>query len=192
VHTDVYDEFVAGVTEYAESLTIGPGTEDPDMGPQVSSEEFESTLDYVDVAKTEGATHEFGGERVDSGEQSDGFYVSPAVFSDVEPDMRIATEEVFGPVLAVLEVADFDEAITVANKSEYGLSASVVTEDLAESQEFIRRSQSGVVKVNEKTTGLELHVPFGGVKRSSTNTFREQGDAGIDFFTQIKTVYMNH
>ena len=192
VHTDVYDEFVEGITDYAESIDHGPGTEDPDMGPHVSEEEFESTLEYVDVAKTEGATHEFGGNRIDEGDLADGYFVEPAVFSDVTPDMRIFQEEVFGPVLAVTEVEDFDEAVEVANDSEFGLSASVVTDDLAEAHEFVDRSESGVVKVNEKTTGLELHVPFGGMKRSSTNTFREQGDAGIDFFTQIKTVYLNH
>jgi aldehyde dehydrogenase (NAD+) len=192
VHTDVYDEFVAGITEYAESLDIGPGLDDPGMGPHVNEGEFESTLDYVDIAKTEGATHEFGGDRVDEGDLSDGYFVTPAVFSDVTPDMRLFQEEVFGPVLAVTEVEDFDEAIEVANDTEYGLSASVVTDDLAEAHEFIDRTESGVAKVNEKTTGLELHVPFGGYKQSSTNTFREQGDAAIDFFTQTKTVYMNH
>jgi aldehyde dehydrogenase (NAD+) len=192
VHTDVYDEFVAGITKYAESLDIGPGLDDPGMGPHVNEGEFESTLDYVDIAKTEGATHEFGGDRVDEGDLSDGYFVTPAVFSDVTPDMRLFQEEVFGPVLAVTEVEDFDEAIEVANDTEYGLSASVVTDDLAEAHEFIDRTESGVAKVNEKTTGLELHVPFGGYKQSSTNTFREQGDAAIDFFTQTKTVYMNH
>jgi aldehyde dehydrogenase (NAD+) len=121
----------------------------------------------------------------------DGYNVSPAVFSDVEPDIRIFQEEVFGPVLAVTKVSDFEEVIEVANDSEYGLSASVVTDDLNEAHEFVERVESGVVKIDEKTTGPELHLPFGGVKNSSTNTFREQGDAGIDFFTQIKTVYLN-
>jgi aldehyde dehydrogenase (NAD+) len=192
VHTDVYDELVEGIVEYAEDIDVGPGTDDPGMGPHVSEEEFESTLEYVDVAETEGATHQTGGDRVDDGDLANGYFVSPAVFSDVTPDMRIFQEEVFGPVLAVTEVDDFEEGLEVANDSDYGLSASVVTDDLAEAHEFIDRSESGVVKVNEKTTGLELHVPFGGVKRSSTNTFREQGDAAIDFFTQTKTVYMNH
>ncbi len=192
VHTDVYDEFVEGIVDYAENLDIGPGLDDPGMAPHVSEEEFDSTLEYVDVAKTEGATHEFGGNRVDEGDLSDGYFVEPAVFSDVTRDMRIFQEEVFGPVLAVTEVEDFDEAIETANDSDYGLSASVVTEDLNEAHEFVDRIESGVAKVNEKTTGLELHVPFGGMKRSSTNTFREQGDAAIDFFTQTKTVYLNH
>jgi aldehyde dehydrogenase (NAD+) len=105
--------------------------------------------------------------------------------------MRIFREEVFGPVFAVTEVEDFDEAVAMANDSDYGLSASIVTDDLNEAHAFVERVEIGVIKLNEKTTGLELHVPFGGVKHSSTNTFLEQGDAAIDFFTQIKTVYMN-
>jgi len=191
VHTDVYDEFVEGIVEYAEAIDIGPGTEDPGMGPHVTQSELESTLEYVDVAANEGATHETGGERLEGDEYDDGYYVTPAVFSDVERDMRIFQEEVFGPVLAVTEVDDFEEAIEASNDSEFGLSSSVVTDDLNEAHEFIERTEAGVAKVNEKTTGLELHVPFGGKKDSSTNTYREQGDAGLDFFTEIKTVYLN-
>ncbi|MFC7142706.1 aldehyde dehydrogenase family protein [Halosimplex aquaticum] len=191
VHTDVYDEFVEGIVEYAESLDIGPGLEDPGMAPHVTQSELESTLEYVDVAANEGATHKTGGERPEGDEYENGYYVTPAVFTDVERDMRIFQEEVFGPVLAVTEVEDFDEAIEAANDSQFGLSSSVVTTDLEEAHEFIERTEAGVAKVNEKTTGLELHVPFGGKKDSSTNTYREQGDAGLDFFTEIKTVYLN-
>ncbi|WP_459194065.1 2,5-dioxovalerate dehydrogenase [Halosimplex sp. J119] len=191
VHTDVYDEFVEGIVEYAESLDIGPGLEDPGMAPHVTQSELESTLEYVDVAANEGATHKTGGERPEGDEYENGYYVTPAVFTDVERDMRIFQEEVFGPVLAVTEVEDFDEAIEAANDSQFGLSSSVVTTDLEEAHEFIEQTEAGVAKVNEKTTGLELHVPFGGKKDSSTNTYREQGDAGLDFFTEIKTVYLN-
>jgi 2,5-dioxopentanoate dehydrogenase len=191
VHTDVYDEFVDGIVEYAESIEVGPGLEDPDMGPHVTEAELDSTLEYVDVGISEGATLETGGDRLEGEEYDDGYYVSPAVFSEVEPDMRIFQEEVFGPVLAVSAVEDFDEGMEYANNSQYGLSASVVTDDLAEAHAFVERVESGVAKVNEKTTGLELHVPFGGLKDSSTNTYREQGDAGLDFYTQLKTVYLN-
>jgi aldehyde dehydrogenase (NAD+) len=191
VHTDVYDEFVEGIVEHVESIEVGPGLEDSDMGPHVSQGELESTLEYVDVGVNEGATLETGGERLEGDGYDDGYFVSPAVFTDVEPDMRLFQEEIFGPVLSVTEVEDFDEGIEVANDSEFGLSASVVTDDLDEAHEFVDRTESGVAKVNEKTTGLELHVPFGGLKDSSTNTYREQGDAGLDFFTQLKTVYLN-
>jgi len=191
VHEDVYDEFVDGIVDYAESLTVGDGLEGADMGPHVSEGELEGSLEYVDIAKSEGATHETGGEELTGDEYDAGNFISPAVFSDVEPDMRIAQEEVFGPVLAVIPVSDFEEGLEVANGVDYGLSASIVTESVEEENAFIEQSESGVVKVNEKTTGLELHVPFGGLKRSSTNTYREQGDAGLEFFSYIKTVYRN-
>jgi len=110
----------------------------------------------------------------------------------VDNDDTIACEEVFGPVVAVIEVSDFDdEGLNVANDVEYGLSASVVTDDHTEANRFIDEAEAGVVKVNEKT-GLELHVPFGGFKRSSSETWREQGDAGMEFYTIEKTVYDNY
>jgi aldehyde dehydrogenase (NAD+) len=189
VHEDLYDEFVAGVVDAAKSITIGPGLDGADMGPHASQSELESTLEYVDIGVDEGATLETGGGEVDAG---DGFFVEPAVFSGVEPDMRIAQEEIFGPVLAVIPVGSYDEAVSVANGVRYGLSASIVTQDLTEAHSFVEDSESGVVKVNERTTGLELHVPFGGMKDSSSETYREQGDAGLDFYTISKTVYLNY
>jgi aldehyde dehydrogenase (NAD+) len=192
VHEDVYDEFVDAMVEYAEGLEVGPGLDDSDMGPHVSQDELDSTLDYVEIGQGEGATLETGGERLTGGAFDDGFYVSPAVFSDVDNDMRIAQEEIFGPVLSVVPARDFEDALAIANDVDYGLSASIVTDDHGEANEFVERIESGVAKINEKTTGLELHVPFGGYKSSSTNTYREQGDAGLDFFTSVKTVYDNY
>ncbi|WP_144926366.1 2,5-dioxovalerate dehydrogenase [Halorubrum salsamenti] len=192
VHEDIYDEFVDAMVEYANDVAIGPGLDDPDMGPHVSESELESTLEYVELGREEGATLETGGERLTGNEYGDGYYVEPAVFSGVDNDMRIAQEEIFGPVLSVIEVSDFEEALTVANDVDYGLSSSIVTQDLTEADEFVDQIEAGVAKVNEKTTGLELHVPFGGYKNSSTNTYREQGDAGLDFFTSTKTVYRNY
>ncbi len=192
VHEDVHDEFVAGIVDRAESIEIGHGLEDGvDMGPQVTADELEGTLDYVEVGVEEGATLETGGERLEGGEYADGHFVSPAVFSGVTTDMRIAQEEIFGPVLSVIEVSSFEEALEVANDSQYGLSASVVGNDHDRVEAFVDEVESGVVKINEKTTGLELHVPFGGMKRSSTNTYREQGDAALEFYTTTKTVYRN-
>lgn len=192
VTESVRDEFLDGIVGYAESLTIGDGSEGVDMGPQVSQSERDGTLEYVDVATDEGATLETGGGIPSGPGHDDGYFVEPTVFSDVTPEMRIAQEEVFGPVLAVVEVPDFETALDVANGVEYGLSASVVTEDLGEAHRFVEQVEAGVAKVNEKTTGLDLHVPFGGYKRSSTDTYREQGDAAIDFYTTTKTVYMNY
>ncbi|MEY7848527.1 aldehyde dehydrogenase family protein [Natrarchaeobius sp. A-rgal3] len=188
VHTDVYDEFVERVVDQAESIEIGPGDE-YDMGPQVTESELEGTLDYIEVAEREGATLETGGGQPDGDRFGDGYYVEPTVFSGVDNDFRIAQEEVFGPVLAVIEVEDFEAGLAAANDVQYGLSASVVTDDHTEAERFVREVEAGVAKVNAKTTGLELHVPFGGFKRSSSETWREQGDAGIDFYTIEKTVY---
>ena len=192
VDEDLYDEFIDAVVAEAEAIEVGPGLEDPDMGPHVTESELQGTLDYVEVGETEGARLVTGGEALDGGEYADGNYVEPTVFADVEPDMRIAQEEIFGPVLAVIPVSGFDEGLAVANDVNYGLSASVVTQDVTEANRFVDEIEAGVAKVNEKTTGLELHVPFGGYKDSSTNTWREQGDAGIEFFTSIKTVYENY
>lgn len=189
VHEDIYDEFVEGAVAAADAVEIGPGLDGGEMGPQVSESELDSTLEYVDIGVDEGATLETGGDEVDAG---DGFFVKPAVFSNVDPTMRIAQEEIFGPVLAIIPVSGYEEAVEVANGVRYGLSASIVTQDLSEANRFVEDSESGVVKINEKTTGLELHVPFGGMKDSSSETYREQGDAGIDFYTISKTVYMNY
>ena len=189
VHEEMYDDFLDAMVEYADSLTVGAGLDDPDIGPHVSESELESTLEYVDVAATDGGTIETGGNRLTGEAYDDGYFVEPTVVSGVESDVRIAQEEVFGPVLAVLEAADFDDAMAIANDVDYGLSASIVTQDHSEAKRFVDEIESGVAKINEKTTGLELHVPFGGYKDSSTNTYREQGDAAVDFFTSIKTVY---
>ena len=188
VHEDVHDAFVAELVDRAESIDVGPGG-DHEMGPQVSASEQESTLDYVEVAENEGATLVTGGGVPSGPAVETGYFVEPTVFTDVESDMRIAQEEVFGPVVGVIEVADFEEALHVANDVPYGLSASIVTDDHTEANRFIDEVEAGVVKVNDKTTGLELHVPFGGFKRSSSETWREQGDAGLDFYTIEKTVY---
>jgi 2,5-dioxopentanoate dehydrogenase len=190
VYESVYDEFVESVTEYAEGIQVGPGLdEDTDMGPQVSADELEGTMEYVEIGQSEGARLVTGGETLDDGVHAEGHYIAPTVFADVTPDMRIAQEEIFGPVLGVMSVSGFEEALAVANDVDYGLSSSIVTDDHSEANEFIDRIEAGVAKVNEMTTGLELHVPFGGLKESSTNTYREQGEDGMDFFTQTKTVY---
>jgi 2,5-dioxopentanoate dehydrogenase len=191
VYADVYDEFVDAIVGYAESLEIGPGLEDPDMGPHVTESELEGTLDYIEVGQTEGAELLAGGGELNEGVYANGHFVEPTVFTGVEQNTRLFQEEIFGPVLSVTKVSGYEEAIAAANNVEYGLSASIVTEDHREANRFIEESESGVAKVNDKTTGLELHVPFGGYKRSSTNTYREQGDAAVDFYTSIKTVYDN-
>lgn len=190
VHTDVHDAFVDRVVAQGESIEVGPG-HSADMGPQVSESELEGTLSYIELARTDGATLVTGGGEPTVDGHEDGYFVEPTVFTDVRPEDRIAQEEVFGPVLAVIEVDSFEAALEVANGVDFGLSASIVTERHPEVERFVREIESGVVKVNEKTTGVELHVPFGGMKRSSSETWREQGDAGLQFYSIEKTVYDN-
>ena len=189
VHESVYDEFVDALVEYAESLDIGPGLDDPDMGPHVSEGELESTMEGVETATSEGATVAYGGGQPEGEEYEDGYYVEPTVLTDVESDMDVMQEEVFGPFVGVLEASDFDEALDLANDVEFGLSASIVTDDHGEANRFVDEVDFGVVKVNQATTGLELHVPFGGMNASSSETYREQGEEGMNYFTIIKTVY---
>ncbi|MEF8874290.1 MAG: aldehyde dehydrogenase family protein [Candidatus Thermoplasmatota archaeon] len=192
VQESQYDDFVENIAKKARSIEVGPGLEDSGMGPQVSEEELESTLDYIEIGKEENAEIRAGGKRLTQGDLSKGYFLQPTVFSGVEPDMRIAQEEIFGPVLAVMKAQDYQHAVKIANDVDYGLSASIITEDLSEAHRFVEDSEAGVVKVNEKTTGLELHVPFGGFKGSSSETWREQGDAALDFYTISKTIYLNY
>ena len=189
VHESVYDEFLDRVVAYAEDIDVGPGSSEFDMGPQASEDELTGTLEYIVIGQDEGATIETGGNELNDDQHTNGYFVEPTVFSDVESEMRIAQEEVFGPVLAVIRVSDFDEAIAVANDTEFGLSAGIVTRDHTEANRYVDEVDYGVVKINETTTGLELHVPFGGMNASSSETYREQGDAGLDFFTITKTMY---
>jgi aldehyde dehydrogenase (NAD+) len=189
VHEAVYDAFLDGVVAAAADVQVGPGLEGGEMGPQVSESELESTIEYVEIGQSEGATLETGGAPADVDE---GYFIEPAVFSGVASSMQIAQEEIFGPVLSVIPVESYDEAVTVANDVRYGLSASIVTQELSEAHQFVDDVEAGVYKINEKTTGLELHTPFGGVKDSSSETYREQGDAGLAFYTLSRTVYMNY
>jgi aldehyde dehydrogenase (NAD+) len=156
------------------------------MGPVVSEAQLAKDVDAVERARAAGATVVAGGGA------SEGLLFRPTVVTDVAPDADIVQEEVFGPVIAVLEVADLDEGIARINDSRYGLTAGICTSDLAAAYAFAARAQVGVVKVNRPTAGLDLNVPFGGVKDSSTNTFREQGPRATDFYTWGKTVYLGH
>ncbi|MBX0297083.1 aldehyde dehydrogenase family protein [Haloarcula nitratireducens] len=186
-HEDVVDELTDAVVERAESLSIGPGMDDPDMGPAVSEEQDETNFDYIDIAKEEGATLLTGGTRPDGLES--GYYIEPTVFTDVTSDMRIAQEEVFGPVLSIMEASDFDGAIKMANDVEFGLSSSVFTADMASARRFANAIEAGVVKINGTTTGSQIQMPFGGMKASSSETQKEMGQTAYEFYTHEKAVY---
>lgn len=159
-----------------------------EMGPLAADFQLRKTLDYVRIGQEEGAELVTGGRRL----PGKGYFVSPAVLTGVGRGSRLAREEVFGPVLAFQRAGDFDEALELANDTEYGLAAGLVTRDLSRALDFARRSRTGVVKVNQPTTGMAMNVPFGGLKASSTQTYKEQaGPSMMLFYTQEKSVYIS-
>jgi acyl-CoA reductase-like NAD-dependent aldehyde dehydrogenase len=191
VEKDLLPGFRERLVARAASLTVGDGMKpDTYMGPLVSADAERTVLEYVEVGKAEGARLLTGGKKLRGGDHDRGYFVAPTVFDGVRPDMRIAQEEIFGPVVGIMEARDFEEAVGLANQVRFGLSASIVTRDLGLALRFVRAVEAGIVHVNSQTAGAEPQVPFGGFKGSSSGT-REQGKAAREFFTQIKTVYLD-
>ncbi|MFJ4291516.1 aldehyde dehydrogenase family protein [Cupriavidus sp. NPDC089707] len=171
------------------ALKVGSGmTPGMDLGPLASQKQLETVLRYIDIGKSE-ATLLCGGARLTGGDFDRGYYVAPTVFTDVTQPMRIAREEIFGPVIAIIGFTDYADAIAKANDTEYGLAAAIVTGNPRYIHHFATDIEAGTVKINRTTTGNLVNAPFGGVKRSSTSTFRESGRTGLEFYTQVKTVY---
>ncbi|HEV7890382.1 MAG TPA: aldehyde dehydrogenase family protein [Pyrinomonadaceae bacterium] len=188
----VADEFVERVAERARNLRLGNGADaETEVGPIVDASQFKSVLSYMDVAREDGAELVCGGAPAVGAGLGKGYFIKPTVFDRVTPDMRIAREEVFGPVLSVLRVKDFDEALQVANDSEFGLSSSVFTNDAARVFRFVDEIETGMTHVNSPTTGGEAHVPFGGIKSTGVGAF-EQGSTALDFYTELKVVYVDY
>jgi alpha-ketoglutaric semialdehyde dehydrogenase len=186
---EVRAAFVEKLLAKVKALKIGSGmTAGMDVGPLATAKQLETVLSYVAIGKDE-ATHQLGGVRLHGESYDHGYYVSPAVFTDVDPAMRIAQEEIFGPVLCVIDVENYADAIRKANDTPYGLSAAIATRNPRYMHDFANDIESGTVKINRTTTGNLINAPFGGLKWSSTSTFRESGRAGLEFYTQIKTVY---
>ena len=190
VHEAVYEEFREKLLEKVKEIKVGDGLEnDSWMGPSVSENQLNTVLSYVEKGREEGAKLLYGGNRSKEGSNAKGYFVEPAVFDEVTPDMAIAREEIFGPVLALMKVSSFEEALELANDSDYGLSASVFTTNISEALSFINEMDAGLVRINAESAGVELQAPFGGMKQSSSHS-REQGRAAIEFFTSIKTGFI--
>ncbi len=186
----IKQKYLDALVEAMKKLTIADGfAEGVQITPVANANQLDSILGYVETGKKE-AKHLFGGERLTGGDYDKGYYIQPAVFSEVTQSMTIAREEIFGPVIAVIDAADYDDAIAKANDTEFGLSAALCTNDIRYIQRFPTDIESGTVKVNRTTTGNLVNAPFGGIKQSSTSTFRESGRVGMEFFTQTKTVYI--
>ncbi len=191
VEQPIEGAFTEALVERVKSVKVGPGIDGSSyMGPLVSATAEKSVLDYIQIGRQEGARLVAGGEKLEAGDLSGGFFVAPTVFDNVKPTMRIAQEEIFGPVVSVIRAGDLDEAIRIANGVKYGLSAAIITSNIATAFQFVRSIEAGVVHVNSETAGAEPHVPFGGMKESSSFS-REQGRAAMDFYTQTRTVYLD-
>ena len=189
----VHDRFVAALAERMAGLKVGDALNpDTHIGPVVSQSQFDQDLRCIRIGREEGARLVIGGERVSchAGGHERGYFLSPALFVDTTPCMRINREEVFGPVASVIQVADYDEALAVANETPFGLAAGIATTSLKYATHFKRFSQAGMVMVNLPTAGVDYHVPFGGRKESSHGS-REQGRYAQEFYTIVKTAYTN-
>ena len=184
----IHDRFVAALAEKAQSLRVGDAL-DPNsqIGPAVSEAQLEQNMRYVEIARGEGGKLLTGGEMLKLAKR--GHYMAPTVISETAPEMRINCEEVFGPVASTVRVRDYDEALEVANRGEFGLSAGIITNSLKHSRHFRRAVRAGMVMVNLPTAGVDYHVPFGGTRKSSYGA-REQGFAAVEYYTQTKTVYV--
>ncbi|GBE58470.1 aldehyde dehydrogenase, thermostable [bacterium BMS3Abin01] len=192
VHQDVVEEFTAKVLEGVASIRVGNGLEEGvQVGPSIDEAQMNTVLEYIEIGKEEGARLLAGGNRLTGDPYDRGYFVEPTVFGDVSNDMRIAQEEIFGPVLGIITAADFEEAVNIANDTRFGLSASICTGDIHRAMEFADRIEAGMVHINSPTVGAEVQVPFGGMKDSSTGT-REQGHVAVDFYTDTKTVYLEY
>ncbi|HUU56238.1 MAG TPA: aldehyde dehydrogenase family protein [bacterium] len=192
VQEKVYDEMVKMVVDAAARLKLGDGLDESvQVGPLVSEAQRETVHEYVEIGKKEGAELALGGEFYEEGDCAKGFFYKPTVFVGVEPTMRIAREEIFGPVLSVIKVKDADEAIRVLNDSSYGLSSSIYTRDVNLAFKAIEDIEAGITYVNGPTIGAEVHLPFGGVKDTG-NGHREGSFTVFDIFTEWKTVYVDY
>ena len=188
---EIAAEFTEQVVEKVKSIRVGDGMEDGiDMGPVCGTEQLKNICAYIEKGKAEGAKLLTGG-RLTGGEYEDGCFIAPTVFAGVKPDMTIAQEEVFGPVLSIIEVRDFDEAIKVANGVRYGLASSIYTNDLKRALTFLERTEVGLTHVNMITAYKEPHLSFGGIKQSGVG-IPEAGKTGIEFFTEHKVAYVKY
>ncbi len=187
VEEAIHDQFVAKLADQMSTLRVGHAlSEDTQIGPVVDENQLAQNETYIEIGKSEGARLVGGGYRVER--DTKGFFQMPALFADCTNDMRIAREEIFGPVASVIPVRDYDTALAVANDTEFGLSAGIATTSLKYATHFKRNAEAGMVMVNLPTAGVDFHVPFGGRKASSYGP-REQGRYAAEFFTTVKTAY---
>lgn len=188
VQSSIYEEFKELLLQKTKEIKIGSGLDESVyMGPLASKEQREKVLNYIDIGEREGAKLIYGGRVPEGKEYENGYYFEPTIFENVKNNMIIAQQEIFGPVLSLIKVDSYEEAVEQANNIQFGLSASLFTRDVAKSLAFVNDIEVGMVKVNGESAGVEPQAPFGGMKQSSSHS-REQGKAAIEFYTSIKTV----
>jgi aldehyde dehydrogenase (NAD+) len=188
----VADAFVERLVARAGRIRVGDGAADGvEMGPAVDQKQLDTDLEYVEIGREEGARLLCGGRRLAAGGHEHGYFIEPAVFDHVTTRMRVAQEEIFGPVVSVIRVASFEEALEAANAVRYGLSSSIFTSDTGRAFRFVDGVEAGIVHVNSGTPGGEAQLPFGGTKATGVGP-REQGLSALEFFTEIKTVYVDY
>ncbi len=192
VHADVHDRLVEMLAERDRKLRLGYGNDEgTDVGPLINKDALDKVSHYMDVAREDGATIALGGTPAHVQGSDGGYFFEPTILTSVTRNMRVAREEIFGPVLAVLKIGDLDEAISVANDIPYGLSSSIYTRDVARAFRALRDIDAGITYVNGPTIGAEAHMPFGGVKATG-NGHREGGWEVFDFYTETKTCYVDY
>ena len=192
VHRKVHDQFVEKLAARTRKLRVGNGL-DPnvDMGPNISASQIKTVEKYVKIGKDEGATVVAGGSALTNGPYAKGHFHEPTIFAGVKPDMRIAQEEIFGPVTSIMQCNSVEEAIAIGNGVKYGLSSSIYTRDVNKAFLAMRDMYTGIFYVNAPTIGAEVHLPFGGTKQTG-NGHREAGVAGIDVFSEWKSIYVDY
>ena len=192
VQKGIYGEFVERYVERAKRLKIGNGLDESvEMGPAINASQLKTDLNYIEIGKAEGARLKCGGNRLTQGDYQYGNFLEPTVFVDVDPRMRIAQEEIFGPVVSIIACENLENAIEIANRIEYGLSSALYTRDVNKAFSALRDLEAGITYINAPTIGAEVHLPFGGVKATG-NGHREGGIGAIDFYSQWKSVYVDY
>ncbi len=192
VEDGIYDQFMAALIERTKKLTVGDGMKAGiDIGPCVDQGQLNTVLKYIAIGTEESGAPLCGGNRLTGGDYDKGYFVEPTIFGDVQPNHRIAQEEIFGPVLAVIRAKDFDDAMRIANDIPFGLSSSIQTSNLSRAMDYIYKAEAGLLTINLPSAGVEYQLPFGGTKDSSFGP-KEQGPAALDFYSDFKTIYMKY
>lgn len=192
VQKGAHSEFVSKFVDRAKKLKVGNGLDEVnEMGPQINQQQVDNTQKYVDIGKGEGAKVLAGGNRLSSGANANGWFFEPTILGEGHAKMRVAQEEIFGPVATVIPVSSVEEAVEISNGTMYGLSSAIYTRDVNKAFRAIRDIQAGITYINAPTIGAEVHLPFGGVKATG-NGHREGGFGAVDFYTQWKAVYIDY